>query len=410
MYDVGEGRDEKLVKSQCHAVVQSYCPPRTFLEFFAGIGLVHLGLAPYGWRCIYANDIDPKKREMYGAMFKEVTPYHVEDIWNTAKVIARIPGEADLATASFPCVDLSLAGNRKGLAGQESGTFFGFAKVIKHLALQHRTPKALLIENVVGFLTSHGGRDFQAAVTTLANLGYFLDAFVLDAKYFTPQSRPRLFIIGCSKGGLYDGIVRQSKHLVLDDPWEAEISSRPELRPSQLVRMMRTVKLSTGWIAFTLPPLPAEKRGLNEVIDIDEQQEWWDEERVEKHLGAMHVHHRERIEKMRYATSLTVGTIYRRVRQGGSRSEIRTDGLAGCLRTPRGGSSKQIVFVAGNGAIRMRWMSPREYARLQGAPDFPIQVDQNQALFGFGDAVCVPAISWIAAHVLEQIFPHRCTQ
>ena len=86
-------------------------------------------------------------------------------------------------------------------------------------------------------------------------------------------------------------------------------------------------------------------------------------------------------------------------------SENPQDGLAGCLRTPRGGSSKQIVFSAGAGKIRMRWMTPREYARLQGCPDYPIQVDRNEALWGFGDAVCVPVISWIAGNVLSQLFP-----
>lgn len=102
-----------------------------------------------------------------------------------------------------------------------------------------------------------------------------------------------------------------------------------------------------------------------------------------------------------------VGTIYRRVREGKSRSEIRTDGLAGCLRTPRGGSSKQIVFTAGKGKIGMRWMTPREYARLQGCPDYPIEVNRNEALWGFGDAVCVPVISWIAENVLSQLFAVR---
>ena len=113
--------------------------------------------------------------------------------------------------------------------------------------------------------------------------------------------------------------------------------------------------------------------------------------------------HRDRVDRYLEGEKVIVGTIYRRVRHGKTRSEIRTDGLAGCLRTPRGGSSKQIVFAVGQGSVRMRWMSPVEYARLQGAPNFPIKVGRNQALFGFGDAVCVPAISWIARNVLNQL-------
>ena len=102
--------------------------------------------------------------------------------------------------------------------------------------------------------------------------------------------------------------------------------------------------------------------------------------------------HRRQVDELRAAAcSPRVGTAFRRVRRDGQRTEVRFDGLAGCLRTPRGGSGKQIVVAAGAGRLRMRWMSPREYARLQGAPDFPLIGGRNQQLFGFGDAVCVPA-------------------
>lgn len=66
--------------------------------------------------------------------------------------------------------------------------------------------------------------------------------------------------------------------------------------------------------------------------------------------------------------------------------------------------------MAGKGKVRMRWMTPREYARLQGCPDYSINVERNEALWGFGDAVCVPVISWIAENVLSQIFPAKIRQ
>jgi DNA (cytosine-5)-methyltransferase 1 len=99
-----------------------------------------------------------------------------------------------------------------------------------------------------------------------------------------------------------------------------------------------------------------------------------------------------------------VGTIYRRKRHVQMRAEVRFDGIAGCLRTPRAGSAKQIVIVIEKGEYRIRWMSPKEYARLQGAADFPLVGTRNQQLFGFGDAVCVPAIAWIDKQVLTPIF------
>jgi len=102
------------------------------------------------------------------------------------------------------------------------------------------------------------------------------------------------------------------------------------------------------------------------------------------------------------------GTVFRRVRRqpnGEKRSmgELRSDGLAGCLRTPKGGSGRQILFKAGYGKYFARLLTPRECARLMGADDFVVQAPLNQALFGFGDAVCVPAISWIARNYLNPV-------
>jgi DNA (cytosine-5)-methyltransferase 1 len=171
------------------------------------------------------------------------------------------------------------------------------------------------------------------------------------------------------------------------------------------VHALKKASLATGWIPLHIPPLPPENRSLWKYIDIDKKEQWWDDAKVRKHLAEMHPTHRSRVEELKKQGVMTIGTIYRRVREGKSRSEIRTDGLAGCLRTPRGGSSRQIVLAAGKGKIQMKWMTPREYARLQGCPDFPIEVDRNEALFGFGDAVCVPAIRWIAENMLSQLFP-----
>ena len=84
-------------------------------------------------------------------------------------------------------------------------------------------------------------------------------------------------------------------------------------------------------------------------------------------------------------------------------AELRCDGIAGCLRTPKGGSAKQILFEAGHGTYRVRLMTPRECARLMGSDDFTIHVNRDQALFGFGDAVCVPVIEWVAEHYLNQV-------
>jgi DNA (cytosine-5)-methyltransferase 1 len=84
-------------------------------------------------------------------------------------------------------------------------------------------------------------------------------------------------------------------------------------------------------------------------------------------------------------------------------AELRTDAIAGCLRTPRGGSGRQILIAAGFDKVRARLLTPRGCARLMGANDFIINVPQNQALFGFGDAVCVPVIAWIARNYIDPL-------
>jgi DNA (cytosine-5)-methyltransferase 1 len=95
------------------------------------------------------------------------------------------------------------------------------------------------------------------------------------------------------------------------------------------------------------------------------------------------------------------------MRYGKSMAELRTDGVAGCLRTPRGGSSKQILICAGKGSWSVRLLTPREYARLQGVRDtFLLPDNANKGYFAMGDAVCVPVIRFIAENILEKIYIH----
>lgn len=139
------------------------------------------------------------------------------------------------------------------------------------------------------------------------------------------------------------------------------------------------------------------------MIDADDSQAWWPAGEVARHCDMMSAPHANRVAEIRAAGRPWLGTIFRRVRQKAVRAEVRFDGLAGCLRTPRGGSARQIV-IAIDGGVRMKWMTPREYARLQGAPDFPLVGTATQQLWGFADAVCVPAIRWLDRHVLTPLY------
>ena len=377
-------------------------PVKDFCEFFAGIGLVRLGLADSGWNCVFANDLDEKKQQMYERHFGPDEHYCRADVWNTDEIVAAIPGQPFLATASFPCVDLSLAGHWKGFSGEHSSSFFGFTRALQ--ALGPRKPSLLLVENVAGFVTSKSGRDFVAAAQELAGLGYWLDAFYLDARHFVPQSRPRVFVVGVQADCVAAAPVAiQQPGFTLNDPWQQAISANQELRPGRLTAIMRGTTLKTGWMATRIQLPNHQPDGLETVIDCDDSAAWWKQAEVDRHYAMMSERHREQVDQFVQNGERRVGTIFRRQRRDKTRAEVRFDGLAGCLRTPRGGSAKQIVIAIDRGAVRMRWMSAVEYARLQGAADFRLLPNERQMMFGFGDAVCVPAIRWIDHCVLGPI-------
>ena len=367
-------------------------PFKTFAEYFAGIGLMRLGLERQGWNCLFANDLDPAKYEMYNGHLEEAEPrYLLRDVH---ELHAKDVPPVTLATASFPCNDLSLAGSREGLRGKSSSAFWGFVRVLGEMGDQR--PPIVLIENVPGFLTSHRGQDFKEALIALNRLGYVVDAFLVDASHFVPQSRERLFVIG-----------------IQSDPVLFRMAEQPGfyqsgLRPRSLADFILTHP-EIEWNIRRLPDPPTTSKSLRDILDDldDDAPAWWSGPRAEYLLRQMSPKHLDIANNMIDGDGWSYGTVFRRVRirdgQKKSMAELRTDGIAGCLRTPRGGSGRQILFKAGNGAYRARLLTPRECARLMGTDDYKITVPQNQALFGFGDAVCVPVIEWIAKHYLNPV-------
>ena len=361
---------------------------KTFAEFFAGIGLLRLGLENAGWKAKFANDIDENKFEMYWDNFQDAgETYLLGDVHDLTS--SDIP-PVTLATASFPCTDLSLAGYRRGLSGDQSGTFWVFTRLLQQMDGQR--PPLLLIENVPGFLTSQRGQDFADAIGALNRLNYSCDAFVLDAANFVPQSRQRLFVVG-----IFDAPTTPNVAQVL-------AKRDPRLRGDKLSQFMEA-RNDLAWALLRIPAPPKRMARLDRAVERlrETSQRWWAEERVEYLLNQMAPRHRGVVDGLMRSRTVGYATVYRRIRSNKSMAEVRSDGIAGCLRTPKGGSSRQILLVAGKGKLKARFMTPREYARLMGAPDYEINVPDNQAYFGFGDAVCVPAIQWIGRSVLNPL-------
>ncbi|MDR2347187.1 MAG: DNA cytosine methyltransferase [Bifidobacteriaceae bacterium] len=352
------------------------------LEFFAGIGLARLGLEAAGFKVVWSNDYEPAKHEMYAANFGQDSG-HEYVVGNVRKVKAsHLPVGASLAWGSSPCTDLSLAGARAGLAGSESGTFWEYIRILRELK-EGRPPVAVL-ENVVGLATSHGGEDLASAVRAFNSLGYSVDVLSIDARRFVPQSRPRLFLVAAA------------------EPPEGPDQTNSELRPDWLQRVFADPSLRTHRAALPAPP-SALMSGLGICVEdlalSDER--WWGEAHTAAFAESLSPAQRRRVNQLKRSRGVKYRTAYRRTRHGEAVWEVRPDDIAGCLRTARGGSSKQALVRLGGGGLRVRWMTPREYATLMGASHYVLDTARtNKSLFGFGDAVAVPVVEWLARHYL----------
>ncbi|MES2035254.1 MAG: DNA cytosine methyltransferase [Pseudomonadota bacterium] len=362
--------------------------PLGFYEFFAGGGMARLGLGD-GWDCLYANDFDPVKAACYRANHADAAEhFHQGDVWAVAP--KDLPGRADLAWASSPCQDFSLAGARAGLSGGRSSAFFGFWKLMQALDAEGRAPRTIVIENVVGLLTSHGGKDFEALCAALAGQGYRFGALELDAERFTPQSRPRVFVIATRQPT--DGLVGRC-----DFHTRAVTEAHARL----------PADLQAAWVWWSLPSPPLRNTDLSALLEDDADVAWRPEAATARMLEQMTPAHRARLQQ---GQARTVGAVYRRTRAGTPKAEVRTDGLAGCLRTARGGSSRQAIVVAQGGEVRSRLLTPREGARLMGLPDsYALPKGGTAAFHVIGDGVAVPVVRWLAAHLLEPLLRETVT-
>lgn len=154
---------------------------------FSGVGGFDLGFERAGMRVLWQAEIDEWCRR--------VLRWHWPDaaIYDDVRAVNGEAGAIDLLAGGFPCQDLSVAGKRAGFAGERSSLFFEFARIADELR-----PRWIVLENVVGLLSSANGRDFGILLSTLGEIGYGCGWRTLDARYFgVPQRRRRVFIVGC---------------------------------------------------------------------------------------------------------------------------------------------------------------------------------------------------------------------
>lgn len=363
-------------------------------EFFAGGGMLRAGLGD-GWTCTFANDIDPQKAAFYRANWggEELA---VGDIG--ALTPANLPGQADLMWGSFPCQDLSLAGNGKGLGGARSGMFHVFWDLARGLAREGRAPRIVAIENVCGALTSRGGRDFEILCRTWDEAGYAVGALVINADRFVPQSRPRLFVIGVR------GDVEIDPRLLASGP---EAAFHPANLRRAVERLPEDLRRRMLW--WRLPEPDAEPVDLASVTEADGPHlEWHNQAQTARLLELMSPINRAKVEAARASGTRQVGALFRRTRTDAEgrkmqRAEVRFD-RAGCLRTPGGGSSRQTLVVVEHGRVRSRLMTARETARLMGLPDaYRLPGSYSAACKLTGDGVAAPVVRHLAKWLFEPL-------
>jgi DNA (cytosine-5)-methyltransferase 1 len=360
----------------------------TFYEFFAGAGMARAGLGD-GWDCLFANDFDPLKAKTYRSNWGK--GHFVEgDVWKVEP--GALPGKPDLVWASSPCQDFSLAGSRAGLKGGRSSAFWGFWQHIEALKNNGRAPKIIVVENVVGLLNSHAGADFVALCAALAKADYRFGAIEVDAAHFVPQSRPRVFIIAA-----------------LEPPKRLTTSTIGVLHSRAVREAFGHLpdELAAKWVWWSLTPPGLRNQNLEDVLEPDSKASWHSEQKKERLLELMSPTHQAKIAEAKSSTKRRVGTIFRRMRvEDGKkvqRAEVRFDGIAGCLRTPRGGSSRQILIVIDGETIRTRTMSTVESARLMGFENYKLPKSQIAALHVLGDGVAVPVVNWLRGQLLEPL-------
>ncbi|MFB3786442.1 MAG: DNA cytosine methyltransferase [bacterium] len=347
----------------------------TYLDFFAGSGLVCEGLKDF-FVPVWANDICEKKAEVFLAN-------HPSEIFHLGP-IEKVKGwhvpVACLSWGSFPCQDLSLAGKIKGISHTRSGLVWHWLRVMDEM--KHR-PYIAVAENVVGLVSADHGKHYKLLHESLVDRNYKVGSIILDAAYWVPQSRKRVFVIAVKHD-------LPTKELETDHPtW---------CHPDSIVHIAQNVR---DWIWWKLPEPVFERKRIEEIIDLDAP--FVDASKQSHLLFMIPPKHRQQMEDA-FQNGYNVFPGYKRVRNGKQVLELRFDGLAGCLRTPGGGSSRQFVVIRKNGSLNIRLLTVKEAALLMGVPShYKIPGSYNDGYKAMGDAVAVPVTRYLAKYLLHPL-------
>lgn len=344
-----------------------------FLEFFAGSGLVAQGFKGI-FKPLWANDICEKKEAVYtanhgGKHFFLGSIEHVKG--------EDLPG-APLAWASFPCQDLSLAGLVEGIHAKRSGLVWEWLRVIDEMP---KRPTVLVAENVAGLVSLDGGLHYRTLHNALVERGYRVGAMLINAEHWVPQSRPRVFVVAVDEKSVL--------------PLSLTTPGHNWLHP-EVVR--RAACDLPGWVWWSMPQPPVRRQLLADIVDWNAETQ--DSMAQQRNISLISPRHASILDSLPADMALAAPG-YKRTRNGKQVLELRFDNVAGCLRTPGGGSSRQLLVLRQNGNLTCRLLTVRETARLMGAPEtYKIPGSYNDGYKAMGDGVAAPVAKWLAQYLL----------
>lgn len=371
---------------------------------FTGIGGFDLGFEQAGFKTAWQIDNDPYCQRVQHRHWPDVRRYR--DVTQIKDRLATV----DVISGGFPCQDVSVAGSRKGLAGDRSGLFFSFADLI-----ERNRPRWIVIENVPGLLSSQEGRDFDTVLSKMVGLGYRLAWRVLDAQYYgLAQRRRRVYIVGSLGNGRSAQVLFESEGMSWSAP---EIRGKGAVDPtdtgggSQIcspvagtldqksARSDRGQQQNEMDFVVASPLMERSYKGQfgdpkneNLIAYNIQTNDGGNHKRQDRPNGGMYVTETD--------TSLTVGTtdltaiVWHNKQSAG---EIRVQGDTSPTISKTWGTGGNNTLMVG-----VRRLTPTECSRLQGFPD-----DWNDWLSDatryrqFGNAVAVPVARWIGKRIIQ---------
>jgi len=219
----------------------------TGVSLFAGVGGFDLSMERNGVDVVANVEIDKQCQKVLAKHFPNAKQFSdITDVKGSDLIAAGFKPNRGIITGGFPCQDLSVAGKRRGLAGERSGLFWEIARLIEETQTEW-----FVLENVPGLLTSNKGKDFGMVVGTMADIGYSLAWRVLDAQYFgVPQRRRRVFIVGRRTG---DGL-SAAEVLFKSEGLRRNTTQSKQTGQDTTTSTVRSVNLASGKsIANTIP-------------------------------------------------------------------------------------------------------------------------------------------------------------